>query len=284
MMRRLHLSAPQLIGLLVAATALLSLWGTAAWLVRAGLVALLLVLPGVALTAALFGGGRLDATGCPDGAGRLDGAERLLYVLIAGVAAVALTGLLLNITPWGLDRLAWAALLVLVTAVAGLVAWRRKPRASKGAPVAPPAVEPLNLAQVSLFGMSAVMLGLALAVARVPAPAAGHAGYSLLWVLPAEESAAQDQPAPVWEIGVDSSEFAPATYSVAVSLGDQIVYLSPGFTLAPHERWQTEVDLSPYAGSDGPLEARLYRSGAPGVVYRHVLVREPLRLEGSENQ
>lgn len=275
-MRRLRLSAPSLIGLLVAATALLSLWGTAAWLVRAGLVALLLLLPGVALTAALFGGRRLD------GACRLDGAERLLYVLIAGVAAVALTGLLLNITPWGLDRLAWAALLVLVTAGAGLVAWRRKPRGSKAASAAAPAAEPLNLAQVSLFGMSAVMLGLALAVARVPAPAAGHAGYSLLWALPAEGRSAEISAAPVWEIGVASSEFAPATYSLAVSLGDEIVYLSPGFTLAPHERWQTEVDLSPYAGSDGPLEARLYRSDAPGVVYRHVLVREPLRLEGSE--
>jgi hypothetical protein len=136
--------------------------------------------------------------------------------------------------------------------------------------------------------MSAVMLGLALAVARVPAPAAGHAGYSLLWVLPAAESQAEsrsgsqpgsqaaDDPAPVWRIGVDSSEFGPATYSLAVALDGEIVYLSPDFTLAPHERWQTEIDLAPYAGAGGPLEVRLYRSDAPGVVYRHVVVRQPL--------
>jgi hypothetical protein len=261
-MGRLHVNAPQLIAFLLAATTLFSLWGAANTLVRGALVALLLPLLGLVLTAAIFPGQRLG------------GPERLLYALTASIAAIALTGLVLDMTPWGLESIVWTVLLAALTAIAGLVAWLRRPQREKPLAKRSPGLEPLNLPQASLFGLSAVMLGLAVLIARVPASADGYQGYSMLSILPAAADTA------AWRISVDSKEFSPTTYSLVVYLDDEIVYLSPNFTLAPHGHWQTQVDLSPYAGAEGGLAARLYRSDAPGVVYRQVLIREPLRQGG----
>lgn len=259
-MGRLHISAPQLIAVLALATMLLSLWGAANPLVRGALIVLLLVLLGSVLTAAIFPGRRLD------------GAERLLYVLVSSIAAIAMTGLLLNFTPWKLESGAWTVLLAAVTAGAGLIVWTHRVRGKQAVTERKPGLEPLNLPQVSLFGLSAVILGLALSIARVPAPADSYQGYSLLSILPASEAGLA-----AWQINVGNKEFSPTTYSLAVSLDDEIVYLAPDFTLAPHQQWQTQVDLSSYGRTEGTLEARLYRSDAPGVVYRQVLIREALR-------
>jgi hypothetical protein len=269
-MQRLHGNAPKVIALLVAGTTLLSLWGAANLLVRGALVVLLLALLGFVLTAAIFPSQRLG------------GVERTLYGLAASIALIALSGLALNFTPWGLDGPAWVLLLGAVTAGASLLAWRR--RAPRPKPAAEPAsrLKPLTLAQSSLFGLSAVMVVLALAVARVPAPPNDYLGYSLLSILPAPATTgAAAAGATAWQISVDSNEFTSTTYSLAVSLAGEVVYMSPNFTLAPHQQWQTAIDLAAYGRIDGELEARLYRSDAPGVVYRRVLVRDALRSGGS---
>ena len=263
-MHRLHGKTPQLIAALATATMLLSLWGTANLLVRGVLLVLMLLLLGLVLAAALFAGEPLG------------GAERTLYALVASISVIALTGLVMNSTPWGMDSLAWGALLALVTVAAALLArLRRASPLAKPAPQTLPDGEPLNLAQVSLFSLSAVIITLALTIARSPAPAEGYAGYSLLSIVPASGAAASS-----WQIRVDSQEFFPTTYSLAVALDDEVVYVSPNFTLAPQGQWQMVVDLPAYGRTQGELEARLYRSDDPGVVYRRVLVREALRSGG----
>src|SRR3954468_21171576 len=72
-----------------------------------------LVLPGLALTAALFPTGALDV------------AERLLFSLGLSLAITALGGLVLQLTPWGLRPASWALLLGLVTLAAGAAAFLR---------------------------------------------------------------------------------------------------------------------------------------------------------------
>src|SRR3954454_24445758 len=85
-----------------------------------------LVLPGLALTLALFP------------AGALDGAERLLFSLGLSLAVTALGGLVLHLTPWGLRPASWALLLGAITLAAGVAAFlRRRGRPRVEGPVQP---------------------------------------------------------------------------------------------------------------------------------------------------
>src|SRR5512139_3161335 len=75
---------------------------------------LVLFLPGYAITAALFPPRSL---GVP---------ERLLFSLGLSVIATALTGLALNVTPWGLQTSTWAIALAAIVWLACAIAWRRR--------------------------------------------------------------------------------------------------------------------------------------------------------------
>src|SRR3954471_19437230 len=70
-----------------------------------------LVLPGLALTLALF------PAGVPDGA------ERLLFSLGLSLAVTALGGLVLHLTLWGLRPASWTLLLGAITLAAGVAAF-----------------------------------------------------------------------------------------------------------------------------------------------------------------
>lgn len=264
-MERLDANMPRLSLVLATATTGLSVWGTAHPFVRLALAVLLLVLPGLALTAALLPRRRLD------------GPERVLYSLVATVALTMLTGLFLNVTLMGMDMGAWALLLLAITAAAALFAWLRRPAVAARGAVTPhdgrrsagAGPGSLNLAQVSLFCLAAVIVGLALAISRVPAAAEGYGGYSMLSIRPAGEPGA-------WQVAVESSEFAESTFSLSVAVGDEVVFVSPAFSLAPHASWEQLIDVAPYQGKPGPLVVSLYRSGERGV-YRQVVVRNALR-------
>src|SRR5438067_5670942 len=75
---------------------------------------LVLVLPGYALTSALFPGRSL---GVP---------ERLVFSLSLSLAIAILGGLALNLTPWGLGTDSWAVLVASITLVACAVALIRR--------------------------------------------------------------------------------------------------------------------------------------------------------------
>ena len=80
------------------------------------LLALLFVLalPGYAITAAIFPWKILT------------GLERLLFTVGLSLTATILCGLVLNLTPWGLQTTSWTVLLSIVTLVASLAAMQRR--------------------------------------------------------------------------------------------------------------------------------------------------------------
>jgi hypothetical protein len=224
---------------------------------------LVLVAPGYAVVAALFPRGSQDA------------AERWLLIPVASLVVAILSGLLLHVTPWGLQPASWGILLAAVTAVAGLLAFLRHRR--DGRAMSPSLRPGVSLGQGTLLAVAALVLGLALLLARTPAPPTGYVGYTMLWLAPQPRGEA-----PGWQLGIESAEFARLDYRLQLKIGEQMVYEWPSITLAPGEQWATDLAALPDIPQRGALEAILYRNDVPGEVYRKVAVRDPDRPNGDE--
>ena len=221
-------------------------------------VCLVLGGPGLAVTTALLPTKQLRS------------AEHVLAAGVTSIALAALGGIVLNATPWGLRPLSWLVLLGGVTAVAALAAFlrlrgrrmrtsgRQDRESNAGAPQVPTARLALPLVAIAL-------LGLAVYVARMPAPADRFQGYTTLWAAPNGEQAAHGA-----RIGVQSAEFAPTSYRLEVRVNGQMAGEWPDLTLAPNQAWQTQLALPEEQGTGMQFEALLYRSDAPRIVYRQV--------------
>jgi uncharacterized membrane protein len=231
-------------------------------------VPLVLIVPGYAITAALFPHANLGF------------AERLLFALGASLATVILGALLLNLLPWGLQPSTWAALLVGTTLVAMLIAWVRTRPAESHEPVRTsgraisPRVRPQNLSsgfnfsQPLLLLLAVLVVGAALELAHAPAPVQGYQGYTLLWMLPGEAS----QPTTV-RLGIRSKEFLPTSYKLQVTVNGQVIHEWPSLALKPNMQWQAQLQLPAAQLEQAPVEAKLYRLDQPEKVYRQVVLR-----------
>lgn len=209
---------------------------------------LVLFLPGYALTAALFPPRSL---GIP---------ERLLFSVGLSLVVTIIGSVALQWLQAGLTPATWATLLTALTLCASLVAWRRRR-----------AIVPMQLkinmssAQGAVLGLAALVAVAAVTLARVPSPADGLEGYTLLWILPPETAQA-----PGVRLGVSCMEFWPTDYRLSLTLDDRVIGEWPTINLRPGEQWEGFVSL-PSQGPDlGKVEVRLYRLDNPEVVYRRV--------------
>jgi uncharacterized membrane protein len=214
---------------------------------------LVLVLPGYAISAAIFLKHRL---GVP---------ERLLFSVGLSLAVAALGGLALNITPWGLSAGSWAVLLGSVTLGASVVALARR-RERLWVSTGHSRVG-LRAYEVLLLGLAALVVVVGLRLARTPVPSQGFQGYTFLWILPANENAHD-----AVRLGVSSNEFAATSYRLQVKVNDAILREWPVIELAPGEQWEATVVLPAAQAQDERVEALLYRSDAPDTVYRRGLL------------
>jgi uncharacterized membrane protein len=214
---------------------------------------LVIVLPGYAITAAVFPKGTL---GVP---------ERLLFSMGTSLALAILCGLLLNWTPWGFQVGAWLVLLCGTTLLASLVAQIRQRRAHAVARTS--AHIGLDVRQGLLLSMAVLLIGAAVWMARTPAPQKGLQGYTMLWMLPdvAGKHAVR--------LGVRSKEFDTTNYRLRVQVNDQTVREWPSIQLGPNEQWEETIELSMEQLDAGEVEAALYRLDSPGSVYRYVVLR-----------
>jgi uncharacterized membrane protein len=212
---------------------------------------LVFVLPGYALSMALF----------PAGTWRH--AEQLLLSLGLSLGVAALGGLVLNLTPWGIQGRSWAVLLCLITVEACLVAVirRRRVPADSGESLR----WRLTPVQGGLFAAAALLVAGSVWVARTPAPQQANQTYSVLWAVPVSDA----QPKLI-RLGVDNGESETTAYIVRVVAGAQQLEEFP-IQLAPAEIWETELELTGL--TDGTLEVQLYKASAPDVVYRQVALR-----------
>jgi uncharacterized membrane protein len=224
-----------------------------------GLLALpfVLVLPGLAVTVMLYPSGTL---GVP---------ERLTLTLGLSLAIVAISGLLLNVTPWGLQPASWAVALGGTTLVAGAAAFaraRRETHQARGARLKTAlqsARAQLGARQVALLVLAVVTAVGALALARDGAVRHPSPGFTQLWMLP-DETGARD----TIRLGVRNAESTVATYQLRVQTGTGVLQEWPSIDLQPGEVWQASLTVPDERTGGQAIEALLARADDPTSVYR----------------
>lgn len=222
----------------------------ALWIILS--VPLVLFLPGFAMTLILFSRERL---GIP---------ERLLLSIGLSIAFVALSSLILNLTPWGLQTTTLGATLFLILAVEFLVIYLIRRTWWKDGIKFPPAPSlNFNTRQWILMSLAAFMTVMAIGMARMPSPQTGLEGYTLL------SAQAADTPNTI-RLGVSSKEFTTTKYQIRLEVKGTI-RKGPSMELEPGESWEGLIHVPSGKLAGYPLTIRLYRLDHPNKVYRHVV-------------
>ena len=226
---------------------------------------LVLVLPGYALTAALFPRHGLGGT------------DRLLFTLGLSLSAVILCGFVLNRTPWGLRPESWAVILSDISLGASLIALARRhlipARFARVAPdeqARPTGSETatrarLSMGQSVLFGLAIAVIAGAVLLARGEAALRPAPDVVQLWMLPGNTGEA-----PTLRIGLNSLGLAAGDFRLQIERGGYIIHEWPSLSIVPGQRWEQTLSLQGRQPGNGPFEARLYRAEEPNVVYRRV--------------
>jgi len=219
---------------------------------------LVLILPGYALTSAMFPG---RSTGMP---------ERLVFSLGLSVVIVILGGLALNWTPSGLQASSWAVLLASITLGACAVALvRRRGQLLPVAGWAETVRVGLTLRQGLLLGLSAFIVCVAVTVSIVGASQQPRPGFTQLWMLPA----AGANPKNAVRLGVSNMESTAMNYSLNVKVDGRVVKKWSSIILNPKEKWEAALTLPlPTRTTNTRVEALLYRADAPTTIYRDVVL------------
>lgn len=212
---------------------------------------LVLLLPGLAITGATFAGRRIGA------------AERLLFSLGLSLAIGALGGIILNWLPFGIETASWAILLGVIALTAGGVWLVRRQR---------PLMVTRDQSPRALGIRGRLMLALAIAVvaaaggiAVVAVAKQPSSGFSQLWMLPA---GGVDHPSVL--LGMKSGETRPTRYTLDLVQSGVLLSEWHSAEVAPGQEWHVTIALPPSIKTPGTVEAHLYRTDAPDVVYRSV--------------
>jgi uncharacterized membrane protein len=215
----------------------------------------LLLGPGYALTRALFGGERLEAS------------MQVLLALALSIATIVLVGLALNAAQIALTARSLAVAVLIVTAVACVVTAVRDRDLPETTSVASSRSlrSPSRVLRSpwlwSVITLIAVFAGLLALLAR-PLPDRAFAGYTQLSALRSRAGGVRVQ--------VQSEEHLRTTYRLDVTTASGRS-VSRTLTLAPGQRWERTIDAGrPVQQTVG---IRLYRTAAPAAVYRELTLR-----------
>lgn len=203
--------------------------------------------------------------------------ERCVYGVAVGLALLALGGIALHTTPWGLPRrdpttapaafatpvlhgdsatIWWVALAIVALGAAGvrvvghLVALPRAVRSG------------------ALWALAAMALTAAWTVAVDGAIQDQTPGFTQLSAL--RGGAASPRTVTV---AIQSAERATTTYTLELVVDGVVDNRWADIRLAPGTRWETAVDFRSESEGPGIVEARLYRDDAPGTIYRRAISR-----------
>jgi uncharacterized membrane protein len=210
-----------------------------------------LLLPGWAITAALL----------PE---RVFGFwERLAISVGSSIAIAMLTGLLLHLTPWGIQTGVWWSLMAGITLIAGLVALGRL-RTRLTIPGV--RLNRAQVAQVGLIGLALLVSSLAVIIARQPSPPQGFEGYTSLWIFPFRYEGDH-----AIQVGVSSQEFDDVAYRLELQWNGQVIKEYPPFNLSPGESMDVILQFEgDFLAAGGAIQAMLYRMEDQEQVYRQV--------------
>lgn len=219
---------------------------------------LVLILPGYALTTALFPKREFQVL------------QYLVFSIALSLVTVVLGGLVLNLTPFGLQADSWAVLLgcIILSACAVTLVRRRGQSISTSAWLRVGYLR-LKFGQVLLLCLSALIICGAFAMSIIGAEHQPYPGFTQLWILPAGGATSQN----TIRLGVNNMESTTMKYRLAVNVNGKKVVEWPSLNLNPKQKWETTflVQQTSYAGK-AKVEADLYRADAPTSIYRHVVL------------
>lgn len=235
---------------------------------------LVLVLPGYALSGALFPSGTFEPL------------ERALVSVGLSLVSSVLGALLLNVTSSGLRTTSWALLLSVLSLTALLAAgYRDSLRGERRTPLSSVTYVQLTAGAAAgrrllrqamaarprpgrnlLFAAAVpLLLGAAILVSVDGAHTADRQyRFTQIWFMPGSTS---DR---VARVGVKNMEGGTIRYRLDLAAGGKAVGPSTSFTLQPGQQWEvTEVVSAPPPGGDR-IVATLYREDRPTTAYRQV--------------
>ncbi|MCB0061270.1 MAG: DUF1616 domain-containing protein [Caldilineaceae bacterium] len=213
-----------------------------------------LVLPGYVLLELLMGRRTLGTV------------QHLFMVLSGSLAIAILSGLALNQLPVGIRMDGWLTVFAGTTMGGGVLAWLLRHRRRSQALVTQRV--PVRISQLLFIGIAVLLAGEALDLARTPAAPDGYMGYTMLWMVPAQDGASNHL-----HLGIDSKEFVSTQYRLELMVNDQVAQEWSEITLVPNQQWQANLAFNAEELGRETLQANLYRLDAPEEIYRHVVLR-----------
>ncbi|HZU69414.1 MAG TPA: DUF1616 domain-containing protein [Ktedonobacteraceae bacterium] len=257
MMKQRYLDIFIVIGIALADIALALLVPPTGNLLRVLTLPLVLILPGYALTSALFSQKTLNAI------------ERLVLSLGLSLVCAIVCGLLLNLTPFGLQADSWAVLSGSITLVACAIALIQRFQGGLRADESAPRGLAFTFGQGLLLGLAALILCGGVVVSTIGAQQQPRPGFTQLWILPGSGVSAKS----AVRIGMRNMEQTAMQYRLVVNEDGKIVKQWPLITLASGQNWQVTLALPQAQHTDtSTVEAMLYRVDMPAAPYRHVML------------
>jgi uncharacterized membrane protein len=220
---------------------------------------LVFILPGYALTAALFVERQPELL------------VRVVFWLGLSVVVVILGGVVLNLTPAGMHAGSWALFLASVTLGACvMVLIRRKEQGMPPMGLLRTGHSGLPFFKALVLGLAALIVCGAIVLSITDALQQPYAGFTQLWILPENGSAGAKDSV---RLGVSNMESTATAYHLVVDMDGKMVKQWATIDLQQYKQWQATLALPP-SGHTGPakVEVLLYRAQAPTTVYRHVVL------------
>lgn len=212
-----------------------------------------LILPGYALTAALFAPGILDAP------------EHITIAIGLSISAAAIGGFVLNLTPWGLRASSWAMFLGSISLGSSVVGLSRRRGAPMSRPLATTTRPKRRRGKAFLVVAAVLVTAGSIMVAYRGAATQRYPEFTQLWIQPPVDAGHGSV-----RIGVRSMEAAPRQYKLRLEVDDAVVREWSSITLNPGGTWETTVVLPVRRASVERIDALLYRLDRPADVYRRV--------------
>lgn len=228
---------------------------------------LVLILPGYALTTALF----------PRRA--LGGADRALFTLSLSLSTAIFCGFVLNRTSWGLRPESWAMILSTVVLGSSLIAFARRrlslarsanetddppAQTAQSGAAARPRLS-FGIGQSLLLGLAIAVIAGAVLLARGEAALRPAPEVIQLWMLPGDAAVS-----PTLRVGLNSVGPAAGDFRLQIERGGYIIHEWPSLSIVPGQQWEQTLSLYGRQPGNGAFEAHLYRAEEPNVLYRRV--------------
>jgi hypothetical protein len=203
--------------------------------------------------------------------------EIVTLALGLSLSLSAVGAIFLHLTPAGIQASTWLALLVSISAAAGVISVLRRLRQPRrlGQPAEIPRSTPRrrgfwlrSFLQAGAFGLALVIVVAAFAVAIAGVDAQPRPGFAQLWLLTTDDPA-------VVTLGVRNEDGGPISVQVRLTRDSNVEAEWKDITLSNDASWTTVVSVPDFAAGSTPLEATLSFMASPDVIYRHVTLWPP---------